>query len=55
MNLEANYYRGMSFNYKKEHGKAIVDFKQVLQINPRYVDAYLPLANATRAISEYNK
>ena len=49
------YNRGRSFEEVGEIEKAIADFEQLLEIDPKYINAYLSLAKISYNNHDYNK
>jgi tetratricopeptide (TPR) repeat protein len=43
-------YRGISFYYKKDYGRAIADYTQTIKLKPEFADAY-----ANRGLAYYHK
>ncbi len=48
----AYVYRGMNYNAKKEHDKAIADFSKALELDPKHAFAYKNRADAYEAKGE---
>ena len=56
------FYRGNAYNYKKEYDRAIADFNQAFQLNPKYAElfnnrgiAYNEKKEYDRAIADFNQ
>lgn len=51
---EVYFNRGIEWNAKKEHDKAIADYTEALKINPQYREAYNNRGNAYRGKREHD-
>lgn len=49
------YNRGRSFEEIGEAGKAVADFEALIELDPKYINAYLSLAKVSYSKHDYNK
>ena len=49
------FYRGNAYNYKKKYDRAIEDYNQALQLNPKYAEAFYSRGNAYNKKGEYDR